>query len=77
VLVCLARKSSATCCVLSHAVVGTWTYSCWRTVHSPSTVANSHFTCVFAILVSSSRVDSLDSVCGGCEFESVLVLYPF
>jgi hypothetical protein len=43
----------------------------------PSTVANSHFACVFAILVSSSRVDSLDSVCGGCEFESVLVLYPF
>jgi hypothetical protein len=52
------------------------TCSCWRTVHSPSlTVANSHSACFFAFLISSSYADSLNSVCGGCEFEFGLILY--
>jgi hypothetical protein len=76
VLVCFARKSFLACYVLSQGVIDTWTCSCWRTVHSSYLiVANSHSACFFAFLVSSSYADSLNSVCGGCEFEFGLILY--
>jgi hypothetical protein len=76
VLVCFARKSFLACYVLSQGVIDSWTCSCWRTVHSSYLiVANSHSACFFAFLVSSSYADSLNSVCGSCEFESGLILY--
>jgi hypothetical protein len=64
--------------VLSQGVVGT----CSLSVLAACTFAipyrcKSHLSSFFAILVSSSRADSLGSVCGGCGFvsDSDYVLY--